>query len=541
MDNTKLTELIVQYKNDFFNRIKEELYKWKAVKCFKDNWDIDAEDFPLMLKQSLSKTGNLLAFMNNYPRRMINNYAVSYPEEVRFLFKNLYDESQDLVTRIESFKKGIESVHSKWDTDGNKNHFHTDNVISTYLWLCFPDKYYIYKPSVAKNIFRELNGQELFAKKAEAVVVAYRLYDEISEVLLRDSDLQYMLKSVMTSDCYPDYYMKTATIDFVYSINKPARFSIAGKHEADKVFNVKNHKVMKPLPVVVSLEKYGKSDFLNEVFMDEKDYDRLSHQLMLKKNVILQGAPGVGKTFIARRLAYSVMGIKDDSRICFVQFHQSYSYEDFIMGYRPVEDMFILRKGIFYDFCTLAKNNRNKDYFFIIDEINRGNLSKIFGELLMLIEKDYRGEKNKMTLAYTGEKFYVPENLYIIGMMNTADRSLAMIDYALRRRFSFFNIKPGFETEGFRKKCSSVTNPKFDKLVRKIIELNKKIIEDDSLGSGFEIGHSHLCFKNPLDVTDDFLRGVVEYDIIPMLEEYWFDNKNKVSEWSEKLKSALND
>ena len=116
-----------------------------------------------------------------------------------------------------------------------------------------------------------------------------------------------------------------------------------------------------------------------------------------------------------------------------------------------------------------------------------------------------------------------------------------MIDYALRRRFSFFNIKPGFETEGFKKKCSLVTNPKLDKLVRKIIELNKKIIEDDSLGSGFEIGHSYLCFKNPMDVTDDFLRGVVEYDIIPMLEEYWFDNKNKVNEWSEKLKSALND
>ena len=295
------------------------------------------------------------------------------------------------------------------------------------------------------------------------------------------------------------------------------------------------------LPDVVSLEKYSKSDFLNEVFMDEKDYDRLSHQLKVKKNVILQGAPGVGKTFSAKRLAYSVMGVKDDSRICFIQFHQNYSYEDFIMGYRPVEDKFILRKGIFYDFCTLAKNNRDKDYFFIIDEINRGNLSKIFGELLMLIEKDYRGEKNKMTLAYTGEKFYVPENLYIIGMMNTADRSLAMIDYALRRRFSFFNIKPGFETEGFKKKCSLVTNPKLEKLVRKIIELNKKIIEDDSLGSGFEIGHSYLCFKNPLDVTDDFLRGEVEYDIIPMLEEYWFDNKNKVNEWSEKLKSALND
>ena len=154
---------------------------------------------------------------------------------------------------------------------------------------------------------------------------------------------------------------------------------------------------------------------------------------------------GRRKTFAAKRLAYSMMGHKDDSRIELVQFHQNYSYEDFVMGYKPTDSGFALKSGVFYEFCNKASSQPGKDFFFIIDEINRGNMSKIFGELLMLIEKDYRG--TEATLAYNGKAFSVPENLFIIGMMNTADRSLAMIDYALRRRFSFFEISPGFETE----------------------------------------------------------------------------------------------
>lgn len=284
---------------------------------------------------------------------------------------------------------------------------------------------------------------------------------------------------------------------------------------------------------------YTIKDFLNEVFMTEADYDRLKSQLLRKKNVILQGAPGVGKTFSAKRLAYSIMGKKDDSRICLVQFHQNYSYEDFVEGYKPVEDGFKLHKGVFYNFCTQAKNNPNDDYFFIIDEINRGNLSKIFGELLMLIEKDYRGEK--MTLAYSGEKFYVPSNLHIIGMMNTADRSLAMIDYALRRRFSFFNLKPGFESEGFKNKQKELNNEKYNNLVAKIIELNKEITKDDSLGAGFEIGHSYLCFQEIADVTNEWLYAIIHHDIIPTLQEYWFDNSAAVNRWTESLTKVLND
>ena len=284
---------------------------------------------------------------------------------------------------------------------------------------------------------------------------------------------------------------------------------------------------------------YSKKDFLNEVFMSDSDYDKLYNLLLRKKNIILQGAPGVGKTFAAKRLAYSIIGSKNEDCVCHVQFHQNYSYEDFIMGYKPEEDKFILRKGIFYDFCTLAKNNLDEKYFFIIDEINRGNLSKIFGELLMLIENNYRGDKHKIKLAYNNEEFYVPEKLYIIGMMNTADRSLAMIDYALRRRFSFFEMKPGFETDGFNSLINKSENEKFKNLIEQIKKLNNQIVADDSLGKGFEIGHSYFCFDKKEDVTDEWLLSIVDYDIIPMLEEYWFDNKKNVSEWSENLRKIF--
>lgn len=274
-----------------------------------------------------------------------------------------------------------------------------------------------------------------------------------------------------------------------------------------------------PLPKVDPvIEPYDKEKFLDEVFMTPEDFDRLSALLRYKKNIILQGAPGVGKTFSAKRLAYAVMGEKDASRVEVVQFHQNYSYEDFIMGYKPDENGFKLKKGLFYEFCYRARNDRSRPYFFIIDEINRGNLSRIFGELLQLIENGYRDKP--LRLAYNGEEFSVPANLHIIGMMNTADRSLAMIDYALRRRFSFFTMRPGFNTDGFRKHVSEYADDYFNRVIAEIVDLNNRISNDDSLGEGFCIGHSYFC-NNP-DV-----KNVLDFDIKPMIEEYWFDDKNK--------------
>lgn len=282
---------------------------------------------------------------------------------------------------------------------------------------------------------------------------------------------------------------------------------------------------------------YTKEDFLSEVFMPEEEYDKLCGILRIKKNIILQGAPGVGKTFAAKRIAFSMMGVKDVERVMMVQFHQSYSYEDFIMGFRPSTDGFELKRGAFYNFCKKAEIDGDNDYFFIIDEINRGNLSKIFGELFMLIENDKRGVS--LQLLYSDEKFSVPKNIYIIGMMNTADRSLAMLDYALRRRFAFFEIKPGFTTDGFREYRMSLENEKFDKLIACVESLNNVISNDESLGDGFCIGHSYFCNLLPDTIDDQVLSGIVEYELIPLLKEYWFDEPTKVKDWSSNLRSAI--
>ncbi len=280
---------------------------------------------------------------------------------------------------------------------------------------------------------------------------------------------------------------------------------------------------------------YARKDFLKEVYMDAERYNTLVELLQTKKNIILQGAPGVGKTFAAKRLAYSMMGCKNQERVMMVQFHQSYTYEDFIEGYKPSADGFEIRKGAFYNFCKKAADDQGNDYFFIIDEINRGNLSKIFGELFMLIEKDKRG--NDLQLLYSNEKFHVPMNVCIIGMLNTADRSLALLDYALRRRFAFFEMKPAFANAGFKAYRDRLNSQKFNHLIDCVVELNAAIADDDSLGEGFCVGHSYFCGLDA--ATDKKLSNIVEFEMIPLLKEYWFDEPDKVKAWAEKLRSAI--
>ena len=627
----RLKEALRQYKKDFVaTHWNEEKYKWEAVKCFQDNWDIHAADFEDMLSQSLSKTSNLLASTNNFPAGMIIEFAHAAPEKVRAMYMDLFDESKDVFGRIESFKKQSNILIKKYKSTA-KQHYQHENAITTYLWLRYPDKYYVYKYSEARSVSNKLDSNYKFKKGSytDNLKNFYDFYNEIRESLKRDSTLIDLFKSQLTDDCYPDSELRTLTFDVGFyisrNISKPAdkesnqadsddmeftekpksseehrywwlnanpkiwsfsnlqtshvqeytlfnengnkrrvfqnfldaragdlvigyesnpvkqvvalaKVSAAndGKkicfEKTESLVNPIDYRTLKECPELEQMEffqnpngtffkltkdeyefimdmireenpltskdmntSYTKKDFLSEVYMSENQYDRLSGVLLNKMNLILQGAPGVGKTFTAKRLAYSLMGEKDDSRIEFVQFHQNYSYEDFVMGYRPSGDSYELKYGIFYQFCKKAENQPDKKFFFIIDEINRGNLSKIFGELLMLIEKDYRG--TKATLAYNGMPFSVPKNLYIVGMMNTADRSLAMIDYALRRRFSFFEMAPAFESKGFKEYQHSLDNRTFNELISEIVKLNGEISRDKSLGKGFCIGHSYFCGK----------------------------------------------
>lgn len=271
-----------------------------------------------------------------------------------------------------------------------------------------------------------------------------------------------------------------------------------------------------------SVAPYSKSDFLNSVFMSEGDYDTLTSLLYRKKNLVLQGAPGTGKTFAAQRLAYSLMGAKDDANIMRVQFHQGSAYEDYIVGYRPTPDGgFAPVPGKFTSFFReAAKPDRKFEQFYlIIDEINRANLSKVFGELLMLIEADHRDEF--LDVPGLDEPLCVPNNVFIIGMMNTADRSLALVDYALRRRFAFFTMHPALKNPAFLERIESYGNDKLISLVDAVGVINTRISEDPALGPGYCIGHSYFCFNKVPDDSD--IEALVKYELVPLLEEYWFD------------------
>ena len=791
MFNDKLLdEVILKYKGNF-NTVHwhKESYKWEAIKQFQTNWDINANDFKEMFLKSTGKTNNLLASMNFYPRRMMEILIDFDTEKVRNMFSKLFDESIDLLDRIRQFRSSSDEMKDQYSNEEWNNHYQNANVISTYLWLKYPDKYYIYKYSYIGKFAKKI-GSSFRPKRGSfsAIIDSYELLDEIRNYISSEAELSKMLQSNINELHYPDSNLVTLTIDIEhyavryldkvedewypnnYSPNispekwkelltnqtiftesaleimkrikdyggaatckqlsikygessnfynsgssslakriaaytdcdlmneneenskwwpvlyvgkraskedegtylwklrdelsaaldqvdlsmtqlyvsqledngknywwlnanpkvwsfssiavgeshfytshnengnkrriyqnfvdaKPgdiiigyesnpvkqvvALLRITGKSNENRLYFEKIEGFSNPVDYLTlksfsELEKmeyfvnpqgslfkissgeyefildvlreenplhqegilpYSVDDFLDEVYISRDKYDSLVGLLKNKKNVILQGAPGVGKTFMAKRLAYAMMEQQDNHRIEFIQFHQNYSYEDFIMGYKPQGEGFELVNGIFYKFCMKASNNPDKDYFFIIDEINRGNMSKIFGELLMLVEKDYRNKH--ATLAYNGMSFSVPLNIFIIGMMNTADRSLAMIDYALRRRFSFFDMTPAFNSDGFRAYQKELENDSFDDLINVIRQLNQEIINDSSLGRGFAVGHSYFCGEKIC--SDEWMKQVIEFDLIPMINEYWFDDNSKVVHWENLLRGVLDD
>lgn len=795
INNEKMQTALTKYKEIFSKRWIDEKFKWEAVKCFQEYWDINAENFSEMFAKATKKTDSLLASMNNFPRKMMIQYAENDAEAVRAMFIQLYDETRDITERVLKFQSDAQDLCERLSP--GYQHYQRPMAITVYLWLKYPDKYDIFKYSVCKgtSVYLENGFKPKKGHTDQNIKENTKLVDAILDAVNQDTELISMFEKNLDDSCYRDenhrilafdvsfyianyladdkktknvewigmdynpgitvkmwkelfedkdifnlasweilyrildyggmatckqlsvkygeninFYNNGATslakrvankvrcdvasrekdgskrywtilftgrkvesdekgtfvwklrdeladalndVDFSHTnlyanhsegaINywwlnaNPKIWSFAnidiGEEQAYTLYNDNGNKrrifqnfldakagdlvigyESNPVKQIVALcrivkendgeklyfekvegltspidyatlkdaselekmeyfvnpqgslfkltkgeydfimdiireenqenpigneqlDTYDKEDFLSEVYMASEKYDSLKVLLLNKKNIILQGAPGVGKTFAATRLAYSIMGVKDDTRVEFIQFHQNYSYEDFIMGYKPNGNSFELQNGIFYKFCQKAANNPDLPYFFIIDEINRGNMSKIFGELLMLIEKDYRGKK--ITLAYNGLPFSVPKNLYIIGMMNTADRRLALIDYALRRRFSFFAMEPGFSSDGFREYMKAFDNDTFDILIEKIKDLNYDISKDPSLGNGFCIGHSYFCGQD--DCSDEWMQSVVEYDILPMLEEYWFDEPAKLQKWQNILRGVFND
>lgn len=347
-----------------------------------------------------------------------------------------------------------------------------------------------------------------------------------------------------TDDDYKFKEFSKRLIDFVW-YSKEQDYGWFSKHwwdtEGQKEIDEADEQIEHALSSESAAEPYGPDDILaSGVFLEEHEVGRILNHLRVKKAMILQGPPGVGKNFIAKKIAYALMEEVDNHRIEMVQFHQSYSYDDFVRGYRPLQENtggFGIQNGIFYNFCQNAIKDPERKYVFIIDEINRGNLSQIFGELLMLIESDKRGPEFALPLVYTipGEpRFQIPHNLYIIGLMNVADRSLAMVDYALRRRFAFITLKPQYESDIFRDWLlkRSMNENLVNLIVSRMSGLNQTIKDDPLLGEHFQIGHSFFCPKgdNFAELDHDWYKGIVETEIAPLLKEYWFDNAQKADE-----------
>ena len=502
-------KLVETYKRLLAVRgIADEHYKWQAFAEFKSNWDLNALDFSTM--QPVMKFGNLIyQSANSFWKALW-----SEPENARAYFARFLDEDLPIPQRLKAAKEEsaaiIQAYNPKWTNAGQ------DERTASMIWSALDLEHHApYKHSFYSKYCKLLGVKE--GKQFEKYV-HYRelLQDFIAEWVAPDSELLTAhQRSLGEADVLADPSHHLLAQNIWYKV-------------LDQVWEGAKQEE----------QPAEAASFLADSFLEAGQIQSILTALHRKKNVILQGPPGTGKTFIAKRLAHEMMGERAPARIELVQFHQSYSYEDFIQGYRPrASGGFELRDGVFHRFCGRARRDLARPYFFIIDEINRGNLSKIFGELMMLIEADKRGEEVQLTYSAEGERFSIPPNVHLIGTMNTADRSLAMVDYALRRRFAFFDMPPQFNEKFRAHLVDRGFAPAFvDDLMERLKALNAEIGGDSNLGKGFEIGHSYFC-GGLLEGSDehDWLRAIIQNELKPQLEEFWFDDLDKASKQVELL------
>lgn len=559
-NSERLARLVALYKQDF-PRFRmpggeegdQESYKWDDARAYQENWDIDAEgaDFAERLRAALSPSstgrGALLGNGYSYPFSRLSKLVDFDAEGVRKAFRVLYDPNRPLRDAYNSFCDAVDAVLQEHDetTDSPLGESHqTPSAVSLYLAFEMPERYHFFKPCVGES-FAECVGVKLPKDKVAKLLSYEKLADAVLPELIADSELVALSDSALTEE----------------------------QREADPA----HHLMLQDIAYYAS--NYMKSWHADWATLLEGDdpTDKDGGDVVLEgvtypKNMILYGPPGTGKTYRTRAYAVAicdgrrvedVLGAMADpdgfaevserydrlvaeGRVNFTTFHQSYGYEEFIEGLRPEYDeeksvvTYPLRKGAFRDFCEAAEDlaslasadegvprfpkaspQASEPYVFIIDEINRGNVSKIFGELITLLEPSKRKgapEETLVRLPYSGEMFGVPGNVHVLGTMNTADRSIALMDTALRRRFEFVEVMPdprllgAIEVEGVD-------------VARMLGAMNARV--ELLYDREHTLGHAFLM-DLAAEPSIEMLAKVFETRLIPLLQEYFFDDCAKV-------------
>ena len=296
-------------------------------------------------------------------------------------------------------------------------------------------------------------------------------------------------------------------------------------------------------PATGAERPYTIMEILSEgCFLPREKLEVALERLRQRKNMILQGPPGTGKTWLAKRLAYALVGYKDERLVKRYQFHPNLSYEDFVRGHRPDAGKLELVDGPFLEVVKAAQGDLDNTYVVVIEEINRGNPAQIFGEMLTLLESDKRNEDEALALAMPrveDERIHIPPNVYVIGTMNVADRSLALVDLALRRRFTFVDLEPTFGDpwRSWMHEQGGVDDHHLRKIEQRMTALNEDIAADQSLGRQFRVGHSYVTTPPGARIDDPvtWFREVVETEIAPLLREYWFDQARTAEDQARRL------